>query len=168
MSASSISAMPQAKMGYAATGASSIILPTDPGSFQFTQSAQVGYTLGSSSAFFTSTPVISLAGLPPGTTILVEAVLNLEGIQGYSSSGAIPNTGYANDESTLADHFPSLDNLFSSIKHYLPSATTVSDGFASAARVVAGGTVLAHTVARSRQSFMPRLTPSSVRITELN
>lgn len=146
-------------IGYAAPGASAISLPVDPASFQFTNAVQAGY--GAAASCASTVPVIMLTGLPGATNVLIEAVLNVEGISGYASTGALNTPGQANDQPTLADYFPSLDAMWSAAKSSLPSATAISDGMNSAARIAVGAGQLLHTARQIRGNYFPRLTPSN-------
>jgi len=140
-------------VGFGATGASAITLPVDPGSFVFNSNTIFGFA--ATTTYPTSTPVIIFTGLPASSTLLIEAVLNLEGIVGQANIGAITNPGVSADQSTLADHFPSLDNLWASAKHYIPTAATVNSGFSEASTLASNVVRGATALHRARRAFFP-------------
>lgn len=146
---------PQFHVGYAASGASAISLPVDPVSFQFLNSIQAGYGVNNSVA--SSTPMIILTGLPGATNVLIEAVLNLEGLMTYNSTGALNTPGQADDQPTLSDYFPSLDNMWSQAKRAIPSPVAIADGLNNMARIAVGAGRLVHTARQIRQQFFPVL-----------
>lgn len=122
-------ANPLLRMGYAASGASAVLLPVDPRSFEF--GAEPGGGYATTQSYPVSTPVIVFTGLPASATVLIEGVINLEAIQSSSSiSGALQNLGRSDeDQPTLADHFSSRDQLWNAARRMIPSAATVAEGF---------------------------------------
>jgi hypothetical protein len=132
-------------MGYGAAGASCVAQPVDPRSFTFSNETCTGYQ--ASTQLPLSTPVMIFTALPPASLILVEVVVNLEVIQGASSiNGALQNLGRSDtDQPTLSSYFASTDQLLNVAKSYIPSPSTVAEGFAhlasasmSASRIVRG------------------------------
>lgn len=152
---------PAFHIGYAAPGASALVMPIDPASFQFTASIQGGYAGGIDAA--SSVPVIIFTGLPATCPVLVEGVLNLEGTVGLLSSGSTSTPGEAAESDSLADHFPSLDAMWAAAKRLVPDPTSVSEGFAAASGMLVNGARLAHTVQRVRGQIFPRI-PASNRL----
>ncbi len=161
LSNTNIIASPSNKMGFARSGASGIILPVDPVSFQFAVATVTGYT--ASTNYGTSSIFIALTGLPAGASVNIEATLNLETVQTETSA----TTSQINIETntatqpSLADHFPSLDNMWSAAKSYIPSATRVNEGFAGYSKLV-------HTLNTARNVYqgrrgMQQLPPDNLR-----
>jgi hypothetical protein len=133
-SPTSLLASPQCKLGYAAAGGSAVILPIDPVSFQFNVGAISGFA--GNANLPTSVAILVMTGLPASSNVLIEASLNIEGIMSTASTGAITTPGQDVAEyKTLADYFPSLDRLWSTVKRMVPEPATVNAGFATAARI---------------------------------
>jgi len=126
---------PNATMGFANTGVSATIRPVDPTSFAFLGSNMTGLSPTTYSP--SSTVAVYMSGLPAGTICVVEAVMNLEIIQSAANNATV--VGYdqnTNDQPTLADAFPSLDAVWSTVKQHLPSALNINSGFATAANTI--------------------------------
>jgi hypothetical protein len=144
---------PLLKMGFAASGASAVILPVDPTSFEFISAVITGY--GSTTNTNTSCPIIIFTGLPASSNVLVEVFLNIETVQNQNDAASnVTNVGQdTTGEPTLADYFPSLDNLWSSAKRNLPEPMSVATGFARAAHVINGGIRLHNTIRSARNNY---------------
>jgi hypothetical protein len=143
---------PIMKMGFGAPGASAVILPVDPSSFQFLVATISGYANGTN--FATSSGVVCFTGLGNATNVMVELALNIECIQNAQDAGSFSTPGDDTiNQPTLADSFPSLDSLWSSARRNLPESTSIAEGFARAAHVVHGGIKLYNTVKNARSNM---------------
>jgi hypothetical protein len=153
---------PQCKIGYAAAGGSAIILPVDPVSFQFNVGTIAGFA--GNANLPTSVAILIMTGLPASSNVLVEASLNIEGVMSTSSTGSITTPGQdAGEQRTLADYFPSLDSLWSTVKRLVPEPATVNSGFASAARIARNYQEFSrvHSQRNQRRNLFPTLSGSN-------
>jgi len=124
-SPNTLSAAPQLKVGYGATGACSVTRPLDPTSYEFTVSVVLGYS--SSTVLATSCPIIVGIGFPASTTVYYEAVLNIEGISTNNSTSALQSPEInANDDAALAASHTSIESMWQSIKSYVPDSSSVN------------------------------------------
>lgn len=118
-------AVPYLKIGYGATGGCAVIHPIDPVSFEFTSIAGTGYQTGTLAN--SSSPIIVGLGFPASTVVFVEVVLNIEAINETSVTAVITNPELRSSDATndLTDAFPSVENMWKTIKSYLPESSSV-------------------------------------------
>jgi len=121
----SISGSPFAKMGTGTGGAVALARPQDLYAYQFTT---IGVSLSDSSLTApTSVPFICFTGLPASTTVLVEVVLNFEGITSMTTSLPMPaGAGEGNTEPSLITRaFASVEQLWNWVQPRLSDPGTV-------------------------------------------
>lgn len=113
--------------GMASSGATVTSRPVDPNSFTFHHDLVSGIPVANDSPV--TVPCVVLNGLTAGFSILVEAVLQIEGIYGLDSeSQVIQNmvaTNSAPRENGITRSYPSLESLWSTVSRWIPSAATV-------------------------------------------
>jgi hypothetical protein len=144
------SQQPYLKFGQGSCGAIATGRPVDPTSYEFytTLVSATGYPVGTSLPF--TIPIVVFTGLPVASTVLVEAVLNLEGLPDQQTSTvALEMTGeggYDSSSPTLADAFPNMESMMRSVKASVgPTGTIdsisnlISRGSSAAIRAAAHG-----------------------------
>jgi hypothetical protein len=133
-----LSGLPNFTIGRAMEGASVVSRPVDPSSYQFEGSIiNGGASVFPDQSFTSSTPVIIMTGLPAGSTVLIEAVLNVETIRGplgASLTLSSPERRNAVDPG-LSSVYSNVESLWHTVMEYIPSSATVNQG-ASIARAV--------------------------------
>lgn len=117
---------PHLIMGRAAEGACALVRPVDPDSFTFTNYNMTGFPTNTINP--SSTPMIILTGLPPLSTLIVEAMLNLESISSYQTAGqALTNPELvASVQETLADRFSNIEQMFRRASAYIPTSGQIN------------------------------------------
>jgi hypothetical protein len=124
--ASSLITSPHLVMGRAAEGACATCRPVDPDSFIFTPYNMTGtpYTIVNS----LSAPLIVLTGLPASSTLIIEAMLNLESISSYQTAGqALTNPELlSTPQESLADRYSNIEQMFRQAQSYLPTSGQIN------------------------------------------
>jgi hypothetical protein len=124
-SANALASSPHLVMGRAAEGACAVIRPVDPASYQFLVNNINGYPNANTAS--SSCPIIILTGLPASSTIVIEAILNLETISTWTSvAQAITNPELVSNQPTLADRFSNVESLFRAAAQYIPTSGTIN------------------------------------------
>jgi len=152
---------PEMRIGYGATGGSSVIHPVDVTSYAFSPYTITGYA----GALLpnTSTPLIVGTNFAMNSTIYVEATINIETIIAANSS--INSQAITNPEvrqqtnDTLSDYFPSIESMWKKISAYLPDAGQVYTGATVAGAAMASpmGRAVGNLLLNNarRRYFMP-------------
>jgi len=126
MSPSSLIQMPLFTWGIASAGATATSRPIDPNSFTFHHSVVQG--LSTIVDCPVTVPAIIVNGLPTGYSVLVEAVLQIEGIYGLGSQAqavqSLQSTSAA-PASGLTRAFHSVENMWNTVSRYLPAPASV-------------------------------------------
>jgi hypothetical protein len=123
-------------MSIGTAGASATGRPVDPDSFTFTVPTVDVNGWTSTPNYLTtlpfSCPYLVFTGLPAGCTVYVEAVWNIEATQavGRGFSTVIPD-GEA-PSATLADFFPSFENMYNRVRGMLPHPGRAGEASAAA------------------------------------
>jgi hypothetical protein len=118
---------PFLELGYAATGASAVSHPVDMGSFIFSNnwvSIPATNILSQNSV-----PLIILAGLPAGCTVVCEAMMNVEYLPVSLGAAQVnPNSDFREADSgpTMTSSYPSLEEMWSSVKRFVPTSATIN------------------------------------------
>ncbi len=120
-----ISALYEMKVGYGATGGCALIHPVDPVSFEFQVANLQGFPGGN--AFASSLPIIAGTGFPASSTVVWEAVLNIETILGVDSAPCTGTSEISND-SHLPSLFPSIEAMWQRVRQLVPDAASVNEG----------------------------------------
>lgn len=144
---------PFLKLGYGNVGAIACGRPEDPTSFSF-NTATLLFTSNSTVLPYTC-PIIAMSGFPASTSVLVEAVLNIEYLydhhmmnsQAVGGTTAPSGTGQGSAdvaEDTVTASFPNVESMWNVVKRYLPdpgitdSLTNIAERGANAALRAAG------------------------------
>jgi hypothetical protein len=130
---------PQVQQSVATTGACATGRPQDPDSFIFVNSVVNSggpFILGNEEDLLVSLPVISFEGLPLGTSVGYEFIVNVECLQrtGRATAAVL---GLGSIGETLAKYWPSFEKMWSYIQPALPApAKSGTDSwFASGVRL---------------------------------
>lgn len=130
---------PLFEWGTAAAGASAYSRPIDPNSFIFHHNVIVGYAGGTDTPV--TIPIIVMNGLPAGNSVLVEAVMQVEGIFGLSAQAqavtSLQSTNAPNGAG-LTRVFNSVESMWNTVSRYLPSPTAVQTAVSLANRLLNG------------------------------
>lgn len=130
---------PLFEWGTAATGASAYSRPVDPNSFIFHHNIIRGFAADVDTPV--TIPVIVMNGLPAGNSVLVEAVLQLEGIFGLSAQAQAVTSLQSNNAPNgagLTRVFNSVESMWNTVSRYLPSPTAVQTAVSLANRLLNG------------------------------
>lgn len=130
---------PLFEWGTAAAGASAYARPIDPNSFIFHHNIISGFASNIDTPV--SIPIIVMNGLPPGDSVLVEAVLQIEGIFGLSAQAQAVTSLQANNAPAgagLTRIFHSVESMWNTVSRYLPSPTAVQTAVSLANRLLNG------------------------------
>lgn len=129
--------LPSSHQSIGLRGGSSTGRPIDPDSFVFTRQAvnALGYTgdtASQASEIPFSCPYVSFVGLPAATIIFVEFVINIEVTSNINPAGGapvIPADSPATN--TLADYWPSFENMWGKFVEHLPTPGRAGEALAS-------------------------------------
>jgi hypothetical protein len=128
--------LPSSHQSIGLRGASATGRPIDPESFVFTKHATnaTGYTAGAADQDLSipfSVPYIAFEGLPTLTNIYFEFVINIE-VTSAISGGVTPVIpADAQTQETLANYWPSFENMWGKFVEHLPLPGRVGEALAS-------------------------------------
>lgn len=132
VAANTSASYPYCQWGDGRKGATGLVRPCDLEAFQFRTQTAGGYP-DALTTTFSSVPRITGLGFPASTSIFVEAVLHVECLPSQQNTQTNYVGGGQSDAEipkTLTDEHSSVDSLWNTVKHYLPSAeqmTVASD-----------------------------------------
>lgn len=135
----SIITTPLFEWGTAAAGASAYSRPIDPNSFIFHHNVVAGVPGDFDTPV--TIPIIVMNGLPAGNSVLIEAVLQLEGIFGLSAQAQAVTSLQSNNAppgAGLTRVFNSVESMWNTVSRYLPSPTAVQTAVSLANRLLNG------------------------------
>lgn len=149
------STMPFLDVGYGATGASAMIHPMDPVSFQFQYATDVGQVVTGTNLWDTGVAVIAGLGFPNSTIVYYEIVLNLEATNpmGIGAQAMTSPDLRDDDGARLSSYFPSVENMWSYISRYVPKASSVAHAATEIARTVPAALNAVNQVRRLRNDY---------------
>ena len=122
--------------GVASSGATVTSRPIDPNSYIFHHNNVIG--LDSFMDSPVTVPAIIMNGLPAGSSVLCEAVLQVEGITGLAAQTQSVNSLQASNAppSGLTRAFTSIESMWRTVSAYLPAPATVRTAVSLANRLL--------------------------------